>query len=111
MSSRSVKLLTLFLGTLRHPKHLTSTYLNAHTFRQYRPGSSVSRVYAPGNGRSLVRSQAMTLLLVWHSDLQGRAKTGQPCVRVIRLDVVSCLGHDTSVRQHYKSEQLDIIVI
>ena len=56
------------------------------------PDSSVGRVSAPENGRSRVRSRAATyqsrkkwywLLLAWHSDLRGRAKTGRPSVRIM----------------------------
>ena len=45
--------------------------------------------------------------IAWPSGLLGRAKTGQPSVRVMWVGVVSCQvsGHDISVRQHYKSER------
>ena len=58
-------------------------------------------------GRDIPKSfKWYSLLLAWHSDLRGRASAGRPSVRIIWLGVVSCkcLGHDTSVRQHYKSE-------
>ena len=40
------------------------------------------------------------------SDLRGRARTGPPSVKVMWLGLVSCevSGHDTSVRQRFKSE-------
>ena len=61
--------------------------LHLHTNR---PHSSVGRVFAPGTGghgfdpgprhTNVVK---MVLLLAWHSDLRGRARTGQPSVRIM----------------------------
>ena len=55
-----------------------------------RPGHT--KVFKNGTSCSSIGTQ----------DLQGRARTGRPTVRIMWLGVVLC--HDTSVRQHYKNE-------
>ena len=37
------------------------------------------------------------------ADLRSKARTGRPSVRIMWFHI-KCLGHDTSVRQHYRSE-------
>ena len=34
--------------------------------------------------------KVVKMVLAWHSDLRGRARTGRPNIRIMRLDVASC---------------------
>ena len=35
-------------------------------------------------------TKVVKMVLAWHSDLRGSARTGRPSIRILRLDVVSC---------------------
>ena len=66
-----------------------------------------TRGYGFDPGRDIPKSLKLyELLLAWHSDVQARARAGRLSIRIMWLGVVSCqcLGHDTSLRQHYKRE-------
>ena len=79
--------------------------------------SSVGRVSAPGNGRSWVRSRAAKYQSRSNGTSYSSLGTQVIGVELLLVDPVSgqcdwvwyhvkCLGHETSVKQHYKSEHL-----
>ena len=91
--------------------------LHTHIIHETGPGSSVGRVSAsetggrrfkPWPGHTKVFKNGTSCSSFGTQDLRGRARTGQPSVRIMWLGVVcqlSGVGHDISMRRHYKSER------